>query len=55
MVDRLMHNAEVGAIEGDSYRAKKAKERASPQWQRINMLRQRKCVVQPVKLAMSSR
>ena len=28
MVDRLMHNAEVVSIEGDSYRAKKAKERA---------------------------
>jgi DNA replication protein DnaC len=28
MVDRLMHNAEVVSIEGDSYRAKEAKERA---------------------------
>jgi DNA replication protein DnaC len=28
MVDRLMHNAEVVAIEGDSYRAKEARERA---------------------------
>jgi DNA replication protein DnaC len=28
MVDRLMHNAEIIAIEGDSYRAKEAKERA---------------------------
>jgi DNA replication protein DnaC len=28
MVDRLMHNAEVISIEGDSYRAKEAKERA---------------------------
>jgi DNA replication protein DnaC len=28
MVDRLMHNAEVVAIEGDSYRVKEAKERA---------------------------
>jgi DNA replication protein DnaC len=28
MVDRLMHNAEVVSIEGDSYRAKEARERA---------------------------
>ena len=28
MVDRLMHNAEVVSIEGESYRAKEAKERA---------------------------
>jgi DNA replication protein DnaC len=28
MVDRLMHNAEVVSIEGQSYRAKEAKERA---------------------------
>ena len=28
MVDRLMHNAEIVAIEGESYRAKEAKERA---------------------------
>jgi len=28
MVDRLMHNAEVISIEGDSYRAKEARERA---------------------------
>jgi DNA replication protein DnaC len=28
MVDRLMHNAEIIAIEGDSYRAKEVKERA---------------------------
>jgi len=27
MVDRLMHNAEIVAIEGDSYRVKEAKER----------------------------
>jgi DNA replication protein DnaC len=28
MVDRLMHNAEVVSIEGESYRAKEATERA---------------------------
>jgi len=28
MVDRLMHNAEIVAIEGESYRVKEAKERA---------------------------
>jgi DNA replication protein DnaC len=28
MVDRLMHNAEIVSIEGESYRAKEAKERA---------------------------
>jgi DNA replication protein DnaC len=28
MVDRLMHNAEIIAIEGDSYRVKEARERA---------------------------
>jgi DNA replication protein DnaC len=29
MVDRLMHNAEVVSIEGESYRAKEAAERAA--------------------------
>ena len=28
MVDRLMHNAEIVAIEGESYRVKEASERA---------------------------
>ena len=28
MVDRLMHNAEIVAIDGDSYRVKEARERA---------------------------
>ena len=28
MVDRLMHNAELISIEGESYRAKEAKENA---------------------------
>lgn len=28
MVDRLMHNAEIVAIDGDSYRVKEALERA---------------------------
>jgi DNA replication protein DnaC len=28
MVDRLMHNAEIVSIEGESYRAKEARERA---------------------------
>ena len=28
LVDRLVHNAEVIAIDGDSYRLKEAKERA---------------------------
>ena len=28
MVDRLMHNAEIIAIDGDSYRVKEARERA---------------------------
>ena len=28
MVDRLMHNAEIVAIDGESYRVKEARERA---------------------------
>jgi DNA replication protein DnaC len=28
MVDRLMHNAEIVAINGESYRVKEARERA---------------------------
>jgi hypothetical protein len=28
LVDRLVHNAEIVAIEGDSYRLKEARERA---------------------------
>jgi len=31
LVDRLVHKAEIIVIEGDSYRAKEAKERASRQ------------------------
>lgn len=34
MVDRLMHNAEIVAIDGDSYRVKEARERAEQRAQR---------------------
>ena len=34
LVDRLTHNAEVIALEGDSYRLKEAKERAEQRAQR---------------------
>ena len=39
MVDRLVHNAEVIAIEGESYRLKEAQERAE---QRAQQRRQRR-------------
>ena len=39
MVDRLMHNAEVVLIDGESYRLKEAKERAE---QRARQRRQTK-------------
>ena len=38
LIDRLMHNAEVVSIEGDSYRLKEARERST---QRAS---QRKCI-----------
>jgi DNA replication protein DnaC len=34
LVDRLTHNAEVIALEGDSYRLKEARERAEQRAQR---------------------